>query len=183
MDNLNGNTPVSIDIEYDDGDGRSEMNKDVFQREARENGDYLETLQRLKAEFDNYRKRTEKEKLELSRYVEGELIRKFLPILDDFERLLEAKTEDGQLREGYRLIYENLNSLFVELGLESFAERGDDFDPNRHEAVAVAHVLPENENKIMSILQKGYIFKNKVLRPAKVEVGLSNQEESTILRQ
>lgn len=180
MNELNPKPPIQIDIDYEAEDSGSGSMPDTAELKNTEENNYLKMLQRLKAEFDNYRRRMEKEKAELSQYVESELLRKFLPILDDFERLLDANSEDSQLREGYRLIYENLNSLLSETGLRSFTEIGDEFDPHRHDAVAVAQTSPENDNKIMSILRKGYIFKNRVLRPAGVKVGLFNQEERTI---
>jgi len=163
---------TKIDIEFDktnktvENTPSNNSNHQDFER-----SEYLELLQRTKAEFDNFKKRTEKEKLELSKFVEGNLISKILPVLDDFERMLQSEIQDKLLLEGCRLIYKNLNSIFAALGLNEFGKIGDSFDPNMHEAIAVKKGEDEFDNKIMSILEKGYIFKNRILRCAKVEVG------------
>ena len=85
--------------------------------------------------------------------------------------MLQSEIQDMPQLEGCRLIYKNLNSIFTALGLNEFGKIGDSFDPNMHEAIAVKKGEDEFDNKIMSIIEKGYIFKNRILRYAKVEVG------------
>ncbi len=163
---------TEINIEFDKTTENSEDSESTVEKDKnQDNSEHLELLQRLKAEFDNYRKRTEKEKQELSKFVEGNLIQKIIPILDDLERLLQSGSQDNSLMEGCRLIYENINSILNELGLEAFTKVGDMFDPGKHDAIAVHKASEEFNNKIMSISQKGYIFNNRILRHAKVEVG------------
>ncbi len=149
---------------------QDEVRPDAADSKSKEQ-EYLEMLQRLKAEFDNYRKRMEKEKQELAEYVRGNLIRELLPILDDFERLLEAESDAQKLKEGARMIYSNLLSVLGKYGLEAFAAEGEHFDPNIHEAVAVAPTSREQDGKIVSTWQKGYRIKDRVIRHAKVQVG------------
>lgn len=133
--------------------------------------EYLELLQRLKADFDNYRKRTEKEKAELADYVRGELIRELLPVLDDFERLLATRSDAVQLKQGAQMIYRNLLSILEKQGLEPIESDGESFDPHLHEAVSVASASEDADGKVVSTWQKGYRFKGRILRPAKVQVG------------
>lgn len=160
-----------INIEFDKPEQDTSLKNNSGEDQTKETSEYLSALQRLKAEFDNYRKRTDKEKMELSKFVEGNLIQRMIPVLDDFERLLQTETSDKLLQEGCRLIYENITSIFKTLGLETYSKIGDGFDPNKHEAISVDKVSEEYDNKIMSISQKGYIFKDRILRHAKVTVG------------
>ncbi len=163
---------IKIDIEFDKTNKTVENTpSNNSNNQSSKRSEYLELFQMTKAEFDNFKKRTEKEKLELSEFVEGNLISKILPVLDDFERMLQSEVQVKPLLEGCRLIYKNLNSIFTALGLSEFGKIGDSFDPNMHEAIAVNKGEDEIDNKIMSILEKGYIFKNRILRYAKVEVG------------
>jgi len=138
--------------------------------------EYLELLRRVKADFDNYRKRVQAEQSKLFDQVRAEFSKQLLPILDDLERLLESPGEDHQIREGAKIICQNLRDVLTTAGVESFAAVGDTFDPNIHEAIGVEHTTPELEGKIIELWQKGYRFKDKLLRPAKVKVGVKKDE-------
>ena len=131
----------------------------------------MDSLQRLQAYFNNYRKSAEKEKQELAECVKGNVALEILPILDDFERLLSSKSKNIEIKKGALLIYKNLKSVLEKFGLEAFLDKGEDFDPNFHEALSVKAALPEDDGKILEIWQKGYRLKNRLLRPAKVVVG------------
>lgn len=138
--------------------------------------EYLELLQRIQAEFSNYKKRIERDKWELSTKIKGKLIQDLLPVLDDFERMLSSCLEDnGRLKEGARLIYEKLLNVLKKEGLEPFSAQGKDFDPSLHEAVFVVDTPPELDGKVLEEWQKGYLFKGELLRPAKVKVGRSQR--------
>ncbi len=167
------NRTIEIEIEDQEEAMREKELKKEKQTEkaSGKEAEYLEMLKRLKAEFDNYRKRTEKEKEELAQYVRGNLIQELLPVLDDFERLLEAETDAEQLKKGAQMIYNNLLSILGKYGLEAFAEKGEAFDPHIHEAVAVTPAGEEHDGKIVATWQKGYRLRDRVLRPAKVQVG------------
>ena len=158
-------------IEIEDQEKIGAKTEPAATEEGSKEAEYLDMLQRLKAEFDNYRRRTEREKAELADYVRGNLIRELLPVLDDFERLLEADTDARQLKEGARMIYDNLLSVLGKYGLEPFAAEGEHFDPEVHEAVAVAPAPQEHDGKVVSTWQKGYKLKDRVIRHAKVQVG------------
>lgn len=131
----------------------------------------LEMLKRLKAEFDNYRKRVQKEREEVYDHVRGDVFKTLLPILDDMERLLNSEASEESLRQGIEIIYKNLLSTLQAHGLESFSDEGDTFDPNLHEAVSVEEASPRMDGKVLDTWLKGYRYKGKLLRPAKVKVG------------
>ena len=126
---------------------------------------------RLFAEFDNYKKRTEREKLNVAEFAKASLIKQLLPILDNIDRaaLLEDKTSPDYIK-GIELIVKQFEGLAEKLGIKEVAKVGDSFDPNCHEAVM--HIEDENfgENVIAEVLQKGFKIGDTVIRPAMVKV-------------
>ena len=131
---------------------------------------------RLFSEFDNYRKRTTKERLELIDTASTEVIRELLPVLDDFERAFkanEAKSEDEQSNlEGFKLIYNKLKGILNRRGLEPMKAIGEAFDTDFHEALTNIPAPSEDlKGKVVDEIEKGYILKGKVIRFAKVVVG------------
>lgn len=130
---------------------------------------------RLYSEFDNYRKRTMKEKADLISSANANLLKDLLPILDDFERAIASneKTEDpAGLKEGFLLIYNKVNSLLKAKGLQPMDSKGEVFDMDKHEAVTNIPVEDEaDKGKIVDVLEKGYYLNEKVIRYAKVVVG------------
>ena len=127
------------------------------------------------AEFDNYRKRTTKEKAELILNGGSNAIKAILPVLDDMERAIEngAKTEEPQvLREGMELIYQKLQKALEGLGVKQIETEDADFDVDVHEAVAMVPGMGDDKKgKVIDCLQRGYKLNDKVLRHAKVAVG------------
>ncbi|MBD3288056.1 nucleotide exchange factor GrpE, partial [candidate division KSB1 bacterium] len=123
------------------------------------------------AEFENYKRRVRKEREELSDFVKRELIEKLLPVLDDFERMLDNahKIDEAQL-SGNKLIYTKLYSILRTEGLEPIESVGEEFDPEWHEAVVIEKGEDGEDNTVIEEWQKGYLFKSKLLRPAKVKV-------------
>jgi len=134
---------------------------------------YLDQLQRLKAEFDNYRKRLQREGEALRlRAAEG-LVESLLPVVDNMERALEAagKHEESKLVEGVELVSEQLRSVLASQGLEEVpAEPGVPFDPTVHEAVLAQESAEYSEGTIAAVLEKGYLLHGRLLRPVKVIV-------------
>lgn len=130
---------------------------------------------RLFSEFDNFRKRTQKEKLELFKTASEDVMAALLPVLDDFERALKAAGENGaddNFREGVELIYNKLFKVLNQKGLESLDSMGKDFDTDYHEAVTRFPVEDEKmKGKVMDVVEKGYMLNDKVIRFAKVVVG------------
>ena len=127
-------------------------------------------LMRQMAEFDNYRKRTEKEKL--ANYVVGarDVIEKLLPVVDNFERGLANADENDPFVDGMSKVYKQLITIFEDLGVEPIEAVGKEFDPNLHNAVM--HIDDEElgENIIAEEFQKGYMYKDKVVRHSMVKV-------------
>jgi molecular chaperone GrpE len=135
----------------------------------------VETLQRLQAEFENYKKRVEKENAEYSLQANGQLLRELLPVLDNFELALghvkPAEKQDGGLYKGMELIYAQLVSILEANGVTPIqpAEK-EKFDPYYHEAMLAEQQEGAEKNRVLEVLQKGYMLKGKVLRTAKVKV-------------
>lgn len=127
-------------------------------------------LKRTMAEFDNFRKRTEKEKS--SMYIIGakEIVEKILPVVDNFERGLAQAPEDDPFAEGMKMIYKQMMTAFDEMGVKPIKAVGKEFDPNLHNAVM--HVEDESvgENIVVEEFQKGYTYKDFVVRHSMVKV-------------
>lgn len=130
---------------------------------------------RLYSEFDNYRKRTIKEKLELSKNATKDIILELLPVVDDFERAIEAfKSDDNgeSIKEGILLIYNKLMLLLKAKGLEKIDAMGKQFDTDYHEAITQIPVEDEDQkDKVVDVVEQGYTLNDKVIRFAKVVVG------------
>lgn len=125
------------------------------------------------AEFDNYRKRTLKEKAELLLNGSEKTVCAFLPILDDFERAIADKTEDvNAIKEGMQIIFNKFNKTLESLGVKKIETEGKDFDVDFHEAVAMVPGMGDDKKgKVIDCVQTGYQLNDKVIRHAKVAVG------------
>lgn len=138
---------------------------------AKEKKEYLF----LMAEFDNFRKRTLKEKSEIIRNAGENVLKGLLPVMDDFERGIKAaeSSEDSTaMKEGMSLIYNKLKKYLAQNGVKEFDPSDDTFDADKHEAISVVPVPDESKKgKILDTVEKGYMINDKVLRHAKVVVG------------
>ncbi len=134
---------------------------------------YKDKYLRAVAEFDNYRKRTLKEKAELLLNGSEKAVCAFLPILDDFERAIADKTEDvNAIKEGMQIIFNKFNKTLESLGVKKIETEGKDFDVDFHEAVAMVPGMGDDKKgKVIDCVQTGYQLNNKVIRHAKVAVG------------
>jgi molecular chaperone GrpE len=138
---------------------------------------YLANWQRTQADFDNFKKRAEQEKVEVTRFANGVLMINLLPILDDFERALDnvsPKLAGFTWVDGIELINRKLQAVLEAQGLCPIEAVGKEFDPNLHEAVLEGE---GEEGKVIEELQRGYKFQERVLRPALVKVGRKKEEE------
>ena len=129
---------------------------------------------RLYAEFDNFRKRTMREKADLIGSASSDIMLKLLPLVDDFDRAQANESDDiAALKEGMGLIHSKLVSILDSQGLKSMnANPGDDFDLDKHEAIANIPSQTENQKgKVVDVVEKGYMLRDKVLRYAKVVIG------------
>ncbi len=141
---------------------------------------YLSNWQRAEADLANFRRRSEQERADLARFGNANLIRKILPVLDDFERAINSIPEDDQSLawvDGIKLIDRKLRTILEQEGVSNIEALGREFDPHFHEAVM--HEGGEGDtDMVVQELQKGYRLHDRVLRPAMVKVGRGNKKES-----
>lgn len=131
---------------------------------------------RLYSEFENYRRRTSKERLDIINTATEDLMQALLPVIDDFERADKAYDEDGDtktLKEGYDLIHNKLKNILEQKGLKAMDHKqGDEFNPEYHDAITQTPVQDEElKGKIVDVIEKGYFLNDKVIRFAKVVTG------------
>ena len=130
-------------------------------------------LLRVQADYDNFRKRTQKEKEELAKYASAKLIENLLPSIDNFDRALAASEATGDfeaLAKGLDMIYRQLKSTMEAEGLAEMEPVGTPFNPEFHQAVMTVETDEYEEGIVVEVLQKGYMLKDKVIRPAMVKV-------------
>jgi molecular chaperone GrpE len=138
----------------------------------RERDDYYERLLRKTAEFDNYRKRTDRQRSELSQQVAGDVLETLLPIVDDFERALQAEAGPGAetYRTGVELIYKQLQDLLAKRGVKTIEAVGQPFDPRFHQAITYESSPGRAEGEVIEVVRRGYTLGDRLLRPAMVKV-------------
>jgi molecular chaperone GrpE len=140
--------------------------------------DFRDRYVRTLADFENYRKRSEREKDDFRRYALVGVIRDLLPVIDNFERALEHAEEGDEFHKGVALIYKQLFDVLQRHGLRTIAESGVRFDPNIHEAVVREEDPSVPSHTVVAILQKGYFLHDRLLRPALVRVAVGGVEEN-----
>lgn len=134
---------------------------------------YLRTL----ADFDNFRKRSEREKQDFFKYALGGFMKELLPVLDNFDRALEHAEEGDEFHRGVLLIYKQLADVLQKAGLKPITESNVRFDPNIHEAVVREEDDSVPSHTVVAVLQKGYFLHDRLLRPALVKVAVGGPEE------
>lgn len=177
-DNANSETAETKKAPTDNGEETADETtneKDELTAAQEEIAQLKDKYLRSVAEFDNYRKRTLKEKAELILNGSEKAVQAILPIIDDMERAIAnaEKTEDvNVLREGMQLIYQKTNKIMEGLGVKKIDTDNADFDTNYHEAVAMVPGMgDEKKGKVLGCVQTGYTLNDKVIRHAKVAVG------------
>lgn len=170
MDDSTADTETA-DITESEAEGLMQQVQQLTEALEKEKKDYLF----LRADFDNYRKRMLKEREELLRNAAEKVLKGLLPIVDDFERGLEAtKNADSAdaVREGMELIYNKLIKYLADNGVKPMESTGAQFDPDFHEAIATIPAPSEDlKGKVLDTTTRGYMLNDKVLRHAKVAVG------------
>ena len=133
-----------------------------------------QTLLRRQADFDNYRKRIEKERFEDAKRATARLVEGLIPVIDGFEHALAAhrEAEYENYRKGFELIYKQLLDHLTKLGVERIDPVGKPFDPHLHQAVDRAETKDHDDGTILQVFQPGYVFHGRVLRPAMVRVAV-----------
>lgn len=143
--------------------------KEQVQKQEAQINDYVDHLKRLQAEFENYLKRTEKERVQFIQGASERMIVKLLLVVDDFERALQQKDLPGQTRKGLELMFKNLHKILDEEKVQPIESVGKKVDPYKHE-VLLKSDSDNDEDIIIEELQKGYTMNGKVIRYAKVKV-------------
>jgi molecular chaperone GrpE len=161
--------PISITGKAADDSAASETEKLRAERDA-----LLDRLARLQAEFDNARKRAVREQQEFREFAAADVIRNFLPILDSFERALKAggdsNSNSNDFRNGIELIYRQFQDALQKIGVQPIVSVGQPFDPRVHEAVEMVDTTEVPDHHVLDELQRGYKYKERLLRPAMVRV-------------
>jgi molecular chaperone GrpE len=142
-------------------------------RLAKERNELQELLQRRQAEFDNYRRRNERERGELSEYATMDAVKALLPVLDDFERALKVESADKEYARGMEIIHQRLTESLSKLGLEPISSEVAVFNPHIHHAVEMVDTKDHPDQTILDEYQRGYYFKGRLLRPAMVKVAVN----------
>ncbi len=140
--------------------------------EAQQQIDELnERVVRLTADYDNYRKRAQRDKIEARQFANQGILEKLLPVLDNFEMaIIAVKDADPSVRDGVQMIYDQLLSVLKAEGVESVDAVGKQFDPNLHEAISQEESDEVEEGEVISQIQRGFILNNRLVRPARVVV-------------
>ena len=170
-------SPEAVTESLEERCRRLEEEKKVLEKENRA---LFDQLLRRQADFDNFRKRLEREQAELRPAAQASLVTELLPALDAFERALAAHTAgvNEDYRKGVELIYKQLIAALVSAGLEAFEAEGQPFDPNLHHAVERVESAEYDDQQVVATLQKGYLFRQRLLRPALVRVAVHPAPES-----
>lgn len=133
----------------------------------------MDRLIRLQADFENYKKRTAKEKSEIAAYTTEGLIKKLLPVIDNLERAEAAadnEEESSSYRDGVKMVFDELVGVLKDEGLKEIEAEGKPFDPQYHHGVAVGNEEDVDDQVILEVFQKGYLVHDKVIRPAMVKI-------------
>ena len=152
-------------------DKKTPDSKNLFDKEKliKENEELTDTLKRLQAEFENYRKRIDKDKIEFRKYAHADVIAEILPIIDGFEIALKNTADPKKFIDCMKLIYAQIYSMLETHGLRLIKTDGEKFDPYKHE-VLMKEESDKPEGTILEEFQKGYMLNDKVLRFSKVKI-------------
>lgn len=164
VDEAEKTTPQNAsEVDVSTGDSELQKIKEELDRQK-------DLALRTAAEFDNYKKRTERERLSSLEFMKADILKSFLPVLDNFGRALEADAGSEDFSHGIEMIKKQLNDVMVKLGLSEINDEGKKFDPQLHQAVLHTEDDSLGENIVVKTLQKGYKIGDTVIRPAMVQV-------------
>lgn len=148
------------------------VQKDLEESRAKAN-EYLEGWQRTLADFSNYKKRVDRDQAQVYQNAAGTIIKRFIEVLDDLDRALKNRPQEGEgavWANGIELIYRKLISILENEGVKAMDLKGQVFDPNLHEAITLEDSADHESGQIIEVLQQGYMLGDRVLRPALVRV-------------
>src|SRR5579864_6998423 len=141
-----------------------------LQKVKAERDSLLDRLARAQAEFENARRRASIEQQDFRDYATADTIKALLPVIDSFERALQVKSDSAEFRSGVELIYKQLQDVLGKLGVRPIPAKGEPFDPHYHEAIEIVETNEVRDHTVLEELQRGYKFKDRLLRPAMVKV-------------
>ena len=147
-----------------------------LQKVKAERDSLLDRLARAQAEFENARRRAAKEQQDFRDFAMVDAIKSLLPVVDNFERALQSKSEAAEFRSGVELIYKQLRDVLAKLGVQPIEAKGQQFDPHVHEAIEMVETPDVADHEVIEEWQRGYKFKDRLIRPAMVKVA-KNQEK------
>jgi molecular chaperone GrpE len=174
MDNDTKSTEAEANDAVDVADSAAVLAAVAGERDAlaKERAELYDQLLRLRAEFENSRRRAQREREEFTEFATMEALRAIVPVLDDFERALKTESADKEYARGMELIYQRLMESLKKIGLEPIEAEGQKFDPALHHAVEMEKTDRVEDHTILCQHQRGYNFKGKLLRPAIVKVAV-----------
>jgi molecular chaperone GrpE len=181
QENQDTDTDVSLDeqrveesaTELKESESEKEQDQERIEELLKENANLKDQLLRFAAEFDNFRKRVERENRNLVEHTVADIISRLLPVLDDLERSIqatEAKEDENPLLEGVKLVHKNFVKSLTDMGLEPMQSVGKEFNPDKHDAMMQMKVEGMEPHLVVDEHVKGYLFRDKVIRHAKVIV-------------
>lgn len=171
----NQTTETEMDVEAAEAQlaGATEALEQKLDESRSKANEYLEGWQRARAEFANYKRRVEREQAQAYQNAAGNIIKRFIEVLDDLERALKNRPQEGEgaaWAAGIELIYRKLQNILESEGVKQMDAQGQYFDPNLHEAVTSEESADYESGQIIEVLQQGYTLGDRVLRPAMVRV-------------
>jgi len=135
--------------------------------------EYFEGWQRERADFSNYKRRVDRDNQLLSQNISGEIIKKYLLVLDDFDRAMQHRPSEGEANSwasGIELIYRKLQNILDQEGIKRIPAEAEEFNPSRHEALTYEESPQHSSGQVIGVIQEGYTIGDRVLRPARVRV-------------
>lgn len=173
-EDLNEDEDNSSDVEEENEQEEKALDEheETIKKLQEENKEQYERMLRIQAEFDNYKRRTQQERINERKYQVQSLAEELLPVLDNFERALQVEVNEQSkgIYEGIKMVYNQLLEALKSNGVEPIDVVGKQFDPNLHHAVMQIDDDQYKSNEIVEELQKGYMLKDRVLRPSMVKV-------------
>jgi molecular chaperone GrpE len=160
-----GDDPSTVTSVSADGRDAEELQKVKAERDS-----LLDRLARAQAEFENVRRRAAKEQQDYRDYALSDAIKSLLPVVDSLERAVQMKADPAELRNGVELIYKQLQAALAKLSVNPIEAQGEAFDPRYHDAIEMVETSEAPDHHVIEELQRGYTFKDRLLRPAMVKV-------------
>ena len=154
------------------------VSREEFDQLKAERDQLIDRIARLQAEFENARKRGERERQEFRDYATGNVVAQFLPVLDNFERAMQADGSAEQLRSGVELIVKQMEEVLRKLHVEPIATVGEPFDPHLHEAMGAVDRDDLPDQHVAEEIRRGYRLRERLLRPAMVRVASNPKQKS-----